>query len=69
MENSVSTICSVIEDCPSEAYGENEPEVVAPNKVCICSPFAGLISGNYACLTNGVKSMHSYGREVSSVPL
>ena len=69
MENSVSTICNVIEDCPSEAYGENDPAVVFPNKVSMGSAFAGLISGKAASLTNGVKSIHSGGKRVSLVPL
>ena len=69
MESSVSTSCNVMADWPSDAYGENEPEVVAPNKVYICSPFAGFISGKDAYLTNGVKSMHSNGNDVSFGPL
>jgi hypothetical protein len=55
--------------CPSDAYGEKEPAEVFPNNVSMGSPFAGLISGKDAYLTNGVKSMHSFGNEVSSVPL
>lgn len=59
----------MIEDCPSDAYGEKEPADVAPKRVFIYSPFAGFISGKEAYLTNGVKSMHFGGKEVSSVPL
>ena len=67
MEYSVSRMLRTIDLEPSDAYGENEPAVVSPNKVLILSAFAGEIGGNDASLTNGVKSRHLSGRAVLSI--
>ena len=65
---SVSIICMVICFWPSDAYGENDPAVVTPNRVEICSALAGAMSGNDISVMKGVRSRHLSGKVVSSVP-